>query len=121
MRRILLSLSLVLALSVPLAAHADTLSTITITGASGTYTVTVPTTPTSVFVIGGGAAFELNSIGLTGPAGTPSIADAFFYTSGQGGGIQLETLTATDILNLAGPVLFSEPRRIRPLTRCRAP
>jgi len=41
------------------------------------------------------------------PAGTPSIADAFFYTSGQGGGIQVQTLTATDILNLGGPVLFS--------------
>jgi hypothetical protein len=107
MRRFLLTLSLVGAIAAPLAAHAVTLSTITITGASGTYTVTVPSAPTSPIQLGGGTAFELTSVPLTGPSGTPAIGDAFFYTSAQGGGIQIQTLTAVDILNLAGPVLFS--------------
>jgi hypothetical protein len=121
MRRISLTLSLLALVAVPLAARADT-DLITITGAEGTYTFTVASSPTVTLANSDGATyFDLTAVPTTfEAAGSPTVTDYsdtvyFFDTVDDGaladGNTSFPLYSSTEGQNglfLAGVELFTE-------------
>jgi hypothetical protein len=113
MRRLVSIVSLLATLAVPLAAHAASFDLITITGASGTYTLTGPSAPTT-FTVPCPApltanCFAISGVATTGPSFTAPQTIEFFTTAG-GGGLWDQAFPgdALDFGSLAPGSLFND-------------
>jgi hypothetical protein len=107
MRRILLNLSLLVAVAAPLAAHAQE-DILTLTSPTQSYTYIVPasptvfTTPTSGPDVG--LYFELTGVPVTATPGGSSSDTVDFLTAAAGTGFYDDT----SLLNVIGPTFFTD-------------
>lgn len=112
MHRLSATVSLLAALAVPLAAHAASLDLLTITGPSGTYTLTVPSAPVGPALCPAPntpGCFELTNVPITGPGGSTSATVEFFNTI-FGGGLWDPTYPgdALDLFSVSPSSLFND-------------